>query len=67
MTTTHPLADVPAATEERREKRTGNLPGMFAAGVRDGIGRHRQELIILFATIVFVLVVGWLGKTMVTS
>lgn len=63
MTTTQPVANAPAATEDRKN----NLPSSVAAGVRDSLGRHRQELVILFATIVFVLVVGWLGKTMVTS
>lgn len=63
MTTTQPVADAPAATEDRKH----NLPSSIAAGVRDGLGRHRQELVILFATLAFVIIVGWLGKTMVTS
>lgn len=66
MTTTQPIADAPAATEDRKNDLPSSI-GSVAAGVRDGLGRHRQELVILFATIVFVLVVGWLGKTMVTS
>lgn len=66
MTTTQPVADAPAAAEERRTTTT-NFASTVVAGLRDSLGRHRQELVILAATIAFVIVVGWLGKTMVTS